>query len=135
LLGVVGKNLRKGFKDIAIFEIGKVFNVGLDGKPTEDYRLAIALMNGTGNPLQELYQIAQTLVSHLEGIRTFHLRGGKLPVVIKDLFHPKRFRAFEKDNKQIGGLAEVHLRVLNKLGIEKRVAVLEIELESHSHPD
>ncbi len=106
LVEVVGRNIRKGFKDIAIFEIGKAFNVGPDGNPVEDYRLSIALMNGTDNPLAELYQISQNL--------SLHLRGVKLN---KTLFHPKR---------QLENLAEVHLRVLNKLGIEKRVAVLEI---------
>jgi len=109
LVEVVGKNLRKGFKDIAIFEIGKAFNVGADGNPKEDYRVAIALSNGTDNPLAELYHIAQEL--------NLHPKGAKL----KHLFHPKR---------QIGNLAEVHLRMLNKFGIEKRVAVLEIELEA-----
>lgn len=139
LLEVVAKNLRKGFKDIAVFEIGKAFNVGQDGKPLEDYRLAIALYNGTDNPIEELYQITQDLILHLilhlEGVRTFHLRGGKPPVVVINLFHPNRFVAVEKDGNQIGSLAEVHLRMLNKLGIEKRVAVLEIELDflkSHS---
>lgn len=109
LVEVAGKNLRKGFKDIAVFEIGKAFNT-INGEPKEDYRLAIALMNGTDNPLEELYQIAQKV--------NLHLRGVKLN---KALFHPKR----ELDN-----LAEVHLRVLNKLGIEKRVAILELKLSS-----
>lgn len=130
LVEVVGKNLRKGFKDIAIFEIGKAFNVGPDGNPVEDYRLAIALTNGSDNPLLELYQIAQTLGSHLKGIK---LNQTKPPQVVTHLFHPKRFVAIEKGRKQIGGVSEVHLRVLNKLGIEKRVAVLEIELERHSY--
>ncbi len=111
LVEAVGRNLRKGFKDIAIFEIGKAFNVGSDGKPVEGYRLAIALMNETENPLAELASIADKL-----GIK---FKESQLPAQ-SDLFHPKR---------QSGGLAEVHLRVLNKLGIEKRVAVLEIELK------
>lgn len=128
LLEVVGKNIRKGYKDIAVFEIGKVFNVGQDGNPVEDYRLAIALSNETDNPLAELASIAKNL--------GFEFKESALLEVATHLFHPKRFLAFEKDGKpfdktqgrQIGGLAEVHLRVLNKLGIEKRVAVLEIEL-------
>lgn len=116
LVEVIGRNLRKGFKDIVIFEIGKVFS-NINGEPKEEYRLAIALCNETDNPLQELYQIAQD--SKLQ------LRGAKLN---KELFHPKR---------QTDNLAEVHLRVLNKLsfptdklGIEKRVAILEIGLDS-----
>lgn len=107
LLEVVGKNIRKGYKDIGIFEIGKAFKI-MDGSPKENYRLAIALYNGTDNPLEELYQIAQD--------SNLHLGGGKLN---KALFHP---------NRQMENLGEIHLRVLNKLGIEKRVAVLEIAI-------
>ncbi|MBI2040369.1 phenylalanine--tRNA ligase subunit beta [Candidatus Microgenomates bacterium] len=110
LVEVVGRNLRKGYKDIGIFEIGKAFKIGPDRNPSENYRLAISLMNGTDNPLAELYQISQALASHSTSGN----------VVQTELFHPKR---------QIGNLAEVHLRVLNKLGIEKRVAVLEIEID------
>ena len=62
LVEVVGRNIRKGFKDIAIFEIGKAFNVGPDGNPVEDYRVSIALMNGTDNPLAELYQKTPALL-------------------------------------------------------------------------
>jgi len=127
LVETVGKNMRKGYKDIGIFEVGKAFSVDPDGKPTEDYRLAIALCNGTDNPLAELYQMAKDLESHLGGV-TF--KQTHPPKVVAHLFHPTR---------HIGGLAEVHLRMLNKLGIseasssqklgvEKRVAVMEIEI-------
>ena len=121
LLEVVGRNLRKGYKDMGIFEIGKAFEI-VDGSTKENYRLAIALCNWGDNPIQELYQIAQNLENTL-GVKLTHPNG-----VQDRLFHPKRFVAVEKDGKQIGNLVEVHLRVLNKLGIEKRIAILEIEL-------
>lgn len=107
LLEVVGKNLRKGFKDIAIFEIGKVYKQE-NGQPKETDRLSIALMNDSDNPLEELYQLAQSLGLHLKGVS-----------LNPDSFHPKR---------KTNGMAEVHLRLLNKLGIEKRVAVMEFLL-------
>lgn len=106
LLEVVGKNIRQGFGDIAVFEIGKVYYQE-NGQPQETYRLSIALMNGSDNPLPELYQLAQSL----------HPKGVQLPA---HLFHPKR---------QTDGMGEVHLRLLNKLGIEKRVAVTEMAVE------
>lgn len=111
LVEVVGKNLRKGYKDIGLFEIGKIYCKDEDNNLKEADRLSIALMNNTDNPLEELYQLVQSLSLHLPGVELNH----------QELFHPNRFLA--------GGLAEVHLRVLNKLGIEKRVAVMEIELE------
>lgn len=126
LVETVGKNLRKGYKDMAIFEIGKAFNVSTDGNPIEDFRLALALMNDSDNPLAELYKIAEDLCLHLGGV---NLKQTKPPPVAAHLFHPNRFMAFEKDGKQVGGLAEVHLRMLNEFGIEKRVAILEIDLE------
>ncbi len=109
LVEIVGRNLRKGFKDIAVFEIGKTFEVGPDGNPVENYRLTIALMNGTDNPITELFSLAKSLnIVKTPGLFENH-----------SLFHPKRIT---------NNMAEIHLRVLNKLGIEKRVAVLEIEL-------
>lgn len=106
LLEVVGKNIKKGIKDIGIFEIGKVYFRNEEGKPEEKYRLTIVLMNGSDNPIEELYQIIQNLGSNLGGCR-----------LNPKLMHP---------NRQTNGMAEVHLRVLNKFGIEKRVAVTEL---------
>ncbi|QQG43293.1 MAG: phenylalanine--tRNA ligase subunit beta [Candidatus Daviesbacteria bacterium] len=122
LVEVVGKNLRKGFKDIGIFEIGKAFGVGKDGNPKESYRLTIALCNNTDNPVAELHQLAQNIIDSL-GVKLGHPPGGQ-----DSYFHPKRVVGIEKDGKRMGNLAEVHLRMLNKLGIEKRVAILEINL-------
>lgn len=108
LVEVAGRNIRKGYKDIGVFEIGKAFEI-VDGSPKENYRLAIALMNGTDNPIAELSEVANSL--KITG--THGLFGNNT------LFHPKRIT---------NNTAEVHLRVLNKLGIEKRVAVLEIAI-------
>lgn len=131
LVEVVGRNLRKGYSDIAIFEIGKSYHVSFEGVgfPEENYVLSIALFNGSDNPLEELVSIAKKLGLDLE------MNHSPAPEVVTNLFHPKRFVHLKKDGKEIGGTSEVHLRVLNKLGIEKRVAVLEIELEGNSNTD
>ncbi len=123
LLEVVNKNIRNGYKDIAIFEIGKTYYTNQDGQPEENYSLSIALMNNTDNPLAELYQIAESLCLHLSGIK---LKRGETSEKDKRLFHPNRFMVAEKNQKVVGNLAEVHLCTLNKLGIEKRVAIFEI---------
>ncbi len=117
LLDVTDRNLRKGFKDIAIFEIGKAFS-NINGDPSENYRLAIVLCNNTDNPLEELAYIAKKM--------GFEFKISALPTEAISLFHPKRFLKIEKDGKKIGSLSEIHLKILNNLGIEKRVAVLEI---------
>ncbi len=111
LLEVTSKNIKHGFKDIAIFEIGKAYFKDKEGKPAENYRLSIALMNNTNNPLEELYQIFQNI-----DIKK------STPIKIAENFvHPKR---------QVGAMAEVHLRLLNNLGIDQRVAVLEMNMEN-----
>ena len=49
---------------------------------------------------------------------------------LETLFHPKRYANIKTGDKIIGGVAEVHPRFLNNFGIEKRVAILEISLDS-----
>lgn len=108
LLEVIGKNLKQGYKDIAVFEIGKTYSPKVRGLPNEGYRLSIALMNGTDNPIEELSVIANAVK-----------QSAKSDPRNDEWFHPARTTS---------NMAEVHLRVLNKLGIEKRIAVLEIEV-------
>lgn len=124
LIEVVSRNFRKEFRDIAIFEIGKTYSNNEGGIPKEEYRLSIALFNGSDNPLAELYKIAENLCLHLKG----RLKQTIPPQNSTRLFHPKRFFTIEKENKSLGEMFEVHLKVLDKLGIDKRVAVLEIKL-------
>lgn len=123
LVEVVGKNMRNGYKDIAIFEVGKVYQPG----PRESYRLAIAIMNGTDNPTEELVSIFNQIASHL-GSGNVKLKMGEMMKELETLFHPTRFATIKAGGKVIGGLAEVHPRFLNNFGIEKRVAILEISL-------
>lgn len=119
LVEMIDKNMRQGFEDMAIFEIGKVYELQKDGEVNEPYRLSIAVMNNSDNPLEELINISQKLSSHLEGVKLTHPKG----VLMDDrnLFHPVRFTP---------NMAEVHLRILNKLGIDKRVAIFEIDIQS-----
>lgn len=105
LIEVIAKNLKQGYKDIAIFEIGKVY-LPQDDLPKEEYHLSIALSNGTDNPISELNQIAQSV----------HLGSG-LDTTPREYFHP---------NRQTDLMAEVHKRITDKFGINQRVAVLEI---------
>ena len=117
LVEVIAKNLKQGFKDIAIFEIGKVYNPKNGDLPEEIYHLSIALMNGTENPIQELSVIANEVKQSLSLNRKIAtvatLPRNDTP------FHPTR----KTDN-----MAEVHPRILNKFGIDKRVAIMEIEI-------
>ena len=146
LVEVVEKNIKQGYKDIAIFEIGKVYipSPSLRAKrsnlPKESYRLSIALMNGSDNPVEELASLTK---AHLRG-ENISYTPGVLSLVTSiahtgsernvggktsTLFHPTRFAAVKSGEKVIGYMTEVHPRFLNKFGIEKRVAILEIDIE------
>src|SRR3989344_4813604 len=126
LIEVIEKNIRQGYTDIAIFEVGKVYLPVKDSPPKETYRLAVALMNGSDNPLRELLPILQSLHTHLKGVS---VEKGGLMKELETLFHPTRFATVKNQGKVIGGLAEVHPRFLNNFGIDKRVAILEISLD------
>ena len=119
LIEVIEKNIKQGYRDIAVFEIGKIYQPG----PKESYRLAIALMNGTDNPVEELISLA----SHLKGV---NLKKSGLMKELEVLFHPTKYAIAEVNGKVVGSLAEVHPRFLNHFGIEKRVAILEISIEN-----
>lgn len=122
LLEGTAKNIRNGIADVAIFEIGKVFSPEKGKMPKEENHLAIAISNDTPNPIEELIGIAKSL--------GLHLSGGNVNIQTSDtnFFHPTRFAVLEKDGKEVGFIAEIHPRIVNKFGIEQRVAILEIEL-------
>ncbi len=134
LVEVVGRNLRNGFKDIAIFEIGKAYTPAENGLPAEQYRLSLVICNGTENPISEFSVIlsaAKNLIkldpsaSPQDDKGADDTRGEPE----KRIFHPTRFKNLEYKGKVIGALAEVHPRILNEYRIEKRVAILEISIE------
>ena len=140
LVEVVGRNIKQGYKDIAVFEIGKVYIPVENDMPKESYRLSIALMNGTDNPIEELAVVIATL-NQVQGKQS----QDKIAVspsaprndIGKALFHPTRFATIQAEKEVIGNLAEVHPRIVNKFGIsgawpsglDQRVAILEINLE------
>src|SRR3989338_7816332 len=122
LIEVVAKNIRAGFKDIAIFEIGKVYSPG----PTESYRLSIALMNNTDNPIEELVSVIASIAK--QSLKGLELKEGGMMKELETLFHSKRYASVEDNGKPVGDLAEVHPRFLNEFGIDKRVAILETRI-------
>lgn len=122
LIEGLGKNIKKGYKDIAIYEIAKSY-IKENNIPKENFALSIALCNGSGNPAEELASILRKLDLKVT------LTTGAPRHTFTNQFHPKRVLTIEKDGIEIGILAEVHLRVLDSLGIGKRVAIFEIDLD------
>lgn len=119
LVEVVAKNLKQGYKEIAIFEIGKVYQPEEGKLPKETYKLSIALSNDAENTVQQLWPIFQSLALHLPGVSVNQQNSPS------ELFHPVRFGRLIRNGQKVGKIAEVHPRITNKFGIEKRVAILE----------
>lgn len=131
LVEVIAKNLKYGFEDIAIFEIGKAYYPTQD-RPQENYRLCIVLQNGTDNPVQELYAIFKRLMDKLD-LKIEAEDPDRTPIDHM-LFHPTRFQQLIIKGEAGGGVAEIHPRIVNKFGIEQRVAALEINLKKLLSP-
>ncbi len=132
LLEVVSKNARKGINDIAIFELGKSYSPKMDYLPDEKYRLAIALVNGSDNPIQELYSILQKITSKL-GLELEPGDQNRTPLHSL-LFHPNRFQHLNFKGSKIGKIAEVHKRITDRFGIEQRVAIIDLDLKALLSP-
>lgn len=126
LAEVISKNLKQGFSDLAIFEFGKVYYFNEKLEISEKDCLAIALMNGTDNPVKELLAIFNQLNQKLN----LNIKVESKMKTNEDtaLFHPSRFVHLKIDNKLVGGIGEVHQRISDKFGVSDKIAVLQIEL-------
>lgn len=133
LVEVAAKNIKQGVKDIQIFEVGKVYQLNQKLEFTEFYSLGLAVVGDDERSsltdktaLKVLHQQLMKLLKEM-GINATIKQGlGQLPV---ELYHPNRQYMLLNGDTPIGGFAEVHPRVLFKLGVEgMRVAVAEISL-------
>lgn len=120
LVEKAGENL-KYFDRVAIFEIGKTYEI-VEGKIVEEYRLALLLVDGTDNPLAQLNQVIKKV---LPNVTPPEKVGHKL----MEFFHPNRHLPLLNNEKQVGGMAEIHPRFANKFGVEKRIAIAEIKIQ------
>lgn len=125
ILEKVGENL-KNMSEVGIFEVGKVYQIK-DNEPVEKYHLSMALADNSNNPLATLYSIFTSSCSHLE-CGNITLKSRPLAEYEQQLSHPNRFARLFHKGQEIGFMAEVHPRLTNKFGIDKRVAVFEIDL-------
>lgn len=116
----------KNFKDVAIFEVGKTFQLGKEA-PIEKNVLGIALINGDDNPALELLKIVSQSLENL-GLNIKYTSTKPLAIAGK-LFHPHKFISMIYKEKQIGGIAELHPQVADEFGAKEKIAVCEIDLE------
>jgi len=113
------ENLKK-FDDIAIFEIGKVYQPRVNEVPEESYRLSILVANNSDDPISELLAIVEKLELDIQ----VEPRGEAL----NEVFHPVRQAELSQKGQQVGVIAEVHPRSLRRFGTDQRLAIAEIDL-------
>ncbi len=114
---------------MAIFEVGKVFFPKEGEWPEEKWSVAGLIMNGTDNPLAELNKILKLVQDKIKEFKNIEIVSSKTPEEFKGVLHPNRYLEIRLNGEQIGGMAEVHPRILDKLGITKRAAVFEVFLD------
>ncbi len=119
----------KSFNDVAIYEIGKTYTIK-DGAPSEKNVLALALINGTDNPMLELLKLLNQTFESLN----INVEYGNSTLIadIKRLFHPNKLKSILYNGKPIGGAAELHPQVADNFGAKQRIAICEIDLEKVS---
>ncbi len=126
LAEVTDKNIRNGFSDVAIFEIGKTYKKKEQGIVEVNF-LAATLVNGSDNPMLEMIGLLKQIFPEDQGykivVEKFESEWSK------NIFHPNRTATIYKGDKEVGGIAEIHQRVTDKFGISTRLASMEINLD------
>jgi phenylalanyl-tRNA synthetase beta chain len=126
LLRATAENLK--YRDeVTLFEIGKIYQPQVKDYPVERYHLSVALATSDDNAIQQLFQaVSQALLGLKADI---DLGSTQMEKEESELFHPVRFAKITHETREAGTVAEVHPRITNKFGVNKRVAILEVELE------
>jgi phenylalanyl-tRNA synthetase beta chain len=134
LLDTLRSNLRLGRRDVAVFELGRVF-LRSAGAPREERRLAV-LLSGSTHPhhwsmkphpfdLFDVKGVVELLLARLgEGAPEVD-RGG-LPAFL----HPGRVVGLKRDGQHIGYVGAVHPDVRAAWELKDEPVVLEVSLET-----
>jgi phenylalanyl-tRNA synthetase beta chain len=135
LLETLRSNQRLGRRDVAIFELGRVFVRG-DGAPREERRLAVLLAGDThphhwsirSRPfdLFDLKGVAELLFTRL-GEPPPELDGRSAPPAF---LHPGRAVSLRREGRPIGYAGAVHPDVRAAWELKDEAVVLEIDLDA-----
>ncbi|MCK4781698.1 phenylalanine--tRNA ligase subunit beta [Candidatus Parcubacteria bacterium] len=115
------KENSKNFKEIRIFELGKIFKKGKEKK-----MLAGAATN-------EFYELKGVIDSLLNGLGISNIWYDEYKPTPEDskiaIWHPNKCAEIKIDNSEIGFLGEIHPKIVESLGIKNRVVVFDIDFE------
>jgi len=131
------KENKKYFKEVRLFEIGKVFQKNPKSKAKEEKRLAgivsLESKSNQGQEAQEFYRLKGVIDSILNKLRISDIwyddEIAKVGSPVPDFCHPARRTEIKIGNDCLGWLGEVDIKALEKLGIDSRVAAFELDFE------
>jgi len=134
LVTTLATNLRLGNRDVAVFELGRVFLPGAE-RPREERRLGI-LLSGQSQPAQwaarprplDLFDALGTLELLFERL------GEPAPQLVRDvpppeLLHPGRGVRLAQGGREIGYAGVLHPDVRGRLELKDEAVVVEIAIE------
>lgn len=136
LIEAAGRNARRGFPDVALFEVGPFYK----GDQPADQLTAIAAVvaphaprrwDGQGDdPLFQLKSDLSTLLADLGAPASLQVTQGGLA----DWWHPGRSAAFRLGKATIAEFGEIHPRLLKALDVDGPVYGFEIVLDAIPEP-
>jgi len=133
LLEVANRNISRRNEDLALFEMGNVFRPNEPGTLPDEVPILAGLVTGK---LSGGWQTAGTEMDffYLKGVVEELLSKLGLPELgfhpVDDLasYHPGRTAVISSGEHRLGVIGEIHPRVLEKVGLNKRVYVFELEV-------
>ncbi len=135
LLDTLGTNLRLGRRDVAVFELGRVF-VRTDGAPREQRRLAV-LLSGSTSPHHWSMKPRPFDLFDLKGVveLLFARLGEAAPEIDREsappaFLHPGRAVSLRRDGRVIGGAGAVHPDTRAAWELKDEAVVLEIDVDA-----
>ncbi len=134
LLGTLRTNLRLGRRDVAVFEVGRVF-LSADGGPREERRLAV-LLSGSTHPHHWSMKARPFDLFDIKGIveLLFARLGEEAPPTDREnappsFLHPGRAVSLRRDDRVVGYAGAVHPDARAAWELKDEAVVMEILLD------
>ncbi len=127
LLKNVEKNLRHADK-IRIFELGKIFK---NAKLTLEKKQLTGLI--TGEVFYQLKGVIDSLLNQLGISEIYYDEHQATPEESKiTIWHPQKYAEIKINNEEIGFLGEISPRIIDSLGIKRKIVLFDIDFEKLS---
>lgn len=125
MLKTVALNLKRGNKSGRYYEVAKRYlpkELPLNGWPEEKKTICIGII-GENEDFYSAKEVVENLFEKME-IAVEFKRG------TKEFLHPTRTAVITSDGKEIGYFGEVHPKVADKFGLDRRSYIAELDAET-----